>query len=390
MKGTQLAIACLFNLLAPSNAQPAPNAGPVNVPEQRSDGSPTLAHSVVTETTFVETSITAKRTSRSSTPITQTTTLSIIPTWTSNTIRSDFTSSDSTATTIPSVEAVSNASPAESPQAPTSGNGGDVSHRNLIIVLSTVLGSLTLILISLGTCLVVRYRKSKSPFSHRGASPIDDEEIASWRSPSYEHKQPILPAYPEPVQYASTIGVAHHHGWSWDSESPRQQQTSPKHAHKVSNSPSTIIPESPTSMARAPNSRTGLTDETKPGAEPYVATIKHQSSRLSKAPSHMRSKSRRSSISAKSVWSNHGHSTSNINLDFKPKERQGSYQLWYDPEDDSVGRELRNFDRSNHTNSPGTSVFDDTSAGGLSPRPASRPRFWESQAEDKEIGRAIA
>jgi hypothetical protein len=104
----------------------------------------------------------------------------------------------------------------------------------------------------------------------------------------------------------------------------------------------------------------------------------------------MRSKSRRSSISAKSVWSNHGHSTSNINLDFKPKERQSSYQLWYDPEDDSVGRELRNFERNSHTNSPGTSVFDDTSAGGLSPRPASRPRFWESQAEDKEIGRAIA
>lgn len=60
-------------------------------------------------------------------------------------------------------------------------------------------------------------------------------------------------------------------------------------------------------------------------------------------------------------------------MDFKQKE---AGPTWFDPEDENIGRELRNFDGNN--SSPSASVFDELSAGGLSPRPKSRLRMWES------------
>jgi hypothetical protein len=71
-------------------------------------------------------------------------------------------------------------------------------------------------------------------------------------------------------------------------------------------------------------------------------------------------------------------------MELKAKERSPT---WFDPEDDNVGRELRDFDHN--SNSPGTSIFDGLSAGGLSPRPKSRPRLWESEKE-QEHGRRLA
>jgi len=72
-------------------------------------------------------------------------------------------------------------------------------------------------------------------------------------------------------------------------------------------------------------------------------------------------------------------------MELKPKETSPT---WFDPEDDhSTGRELRDIDTSN--DSPGTSIFDGLSAGGLSPRPKSRPRLWETEKEH-EHGRTVA
>jgi hypothetical protein len=93
-------------------------------------------------------------------------------------------------------------------------------------------------------------------------------------------------------------------------------------------------------------------------------------------------------MSQKSIWSYNGPpSASNINVNYDHKSPRERQPTWYDPEDDNIGRELRDFDHN--SNSPGTSIFD-VAAGGLSPRPASRPRLWEREAQDKEIGRAIA
>lgn len=71
--------------------------------------------------------------------------------------------------------------------------------------------------------------------------------------------------------------------------------------------------------------------------------------------------------------------------DFMSKER---IPTWYDPERDSVAAYLRDMDQTN--SSPGTSVFDGLSAGGLSPRPKSRAQQRPWDIDEKEIGRAIA
>ncbi|RDL41929.1 uncharacterized protein BP5553_01908 [Venustampulla echinocandica] len=250
---------------------------------------------------------------------------------------------------------------------------GHISHKTLVIILSTVIGSVGIILVITALWLIHRYRRGKSPFSHRGASPIDDEEIASWRAPPEEPKLPILqPGRQQAGQDVDTIGLAHSPDWMWPSAPP---------AVRPRPSISTIIPNTPCT-ARAPNSRAGLTDEAIPGADPFIPPMKRQSSRLSKTPpGHARTKSRRSSMSGKSIWSYNGTTIGNV--ESKPRERT---HIWYDPENDNIGRELKDLDHA--SSSPGTSIFDGLAvAGGLSPRPASRPRL---SAEDKEIGRAIA
>ena len=68
--------------------------------------------------------------------------------------------------------------------------------------------------------------------------------------------------------------------------------------------------------------------------------------------------------------------------DSKAKERG---QAWFDPDDEAIGKALR--DTPPNSNSPGTSIFDGLSPGGLSPRPKPQPRPWE---DAKDIGRAIA
>lgn len=87
-------------------------------------------------------------------------------------------------------------------------------------------------------------------------------------------------------------------------------------------------------------------------------------------------------MSTKSVWSYNGTTIGNV--ESKPRERT---HIWYDPESDNIGRELKDLEHGGG-DSPDTSIFDGLAvAGGLSPRPASRPKL---SAEDKEIGRAIA
>jgi hypothetical protein len=144
------------------------------------------------------------------------------------------------------------------------------------------------------------------------------------------------------------------------------------------NSPANIQ-EPPAFIAKAPNSRVGLTDEAVPGADAFITPPKRRSSRLSKAPpGHARTKSGRSSISVKSTSNNGG----SVDLP-KPTVR---VPAWYDPDNESAGTGLGNTEYFN--TSPGTSVFDGLNAGGLSPRPKSKLQLktWD---DSLEIGRAI-
>jgi hypothetical protein len=247
-------------------------------------------------------------------------------------------------------------------------------HRTLIIVLSTVLGFVGLILIAAALFLVYRFGQGRSPFGHRSATPLDDDEIESWRGTVIEKKEPppIDPAMLN--RKGDSIQLTQSPGWTW---------TASPTSLRSALSPSTTVPDTPSFLAKAPNSRAGLTDETVPGADPFIPPMKRQSSRLSKAPpGHGRSKSRRSSMSAKSVWSYNG----GIGPNTDSRGTNDKIPMWFDPDDQAVGKELARMGRT--SSSPGTSIFDGVSVGGgLSPRPKSQGRPWEM---DKEIGRAIA
>ncbi|KAG4436452.1 hypothetical protein IFR05_008066 [Cadophora sp. M221] len=242
------------------------------------------------------------------------------------------------------------------------------SHQTLVIVLAVVLGAVGLILIGAIIFLLYRYRRDQLPFSHRGASPINDDEIASWRRTGQEQKLTI----PPPIHRPAIREVAAVHlnspGWTW-AASPSSIRTVSAHItdHQV--------------QTQAPNARAGLTDEVVPGADPFIAQPKRQNSRLSKLPpGHARSKSRRSSISAKSLWS--PDRTSN---DLKYQEQPHS--TWYAVDDAAASSHFRT---EHSSNSPGTSVFGEQITGGLSPRPERRTRPWEQEISREDIGRAIA
>ncbi|KAF4630099.1 hypothetical protein G7Y89_g8049 [Cudoniella acicularis] len=383
----QTLVACLLSLLLTAEAQPGPHGGvntpaPLAGPKKGLDSLSLATPPTAVTSTFTSRSTTELSSSGDSTIITQTTTLTTISHLTSASEGIIFTSfSTSIPTSTPSStddvtsepSSMSSMSIADVPYSSASIPSSDQSpsnHLTLIIVLSVVLGVVGILLIISTVFLTHRYCKGQSPFAHRGASPINDDEIASWRGPVLEQKQQVLPTQRPPGQDVSTIGLAQFPGWRWNS--------SPSNIQPVY-SPSTSTAESPS--FRAPNSRAGLTDETIPGAEPYIPPMKRQGSRLSKTPpGHSRTRSRRSSVSAKSMWSAGGNSV--VNIDWKPRERQPT---WYDPEDNNVGRELRDLDHA--SSSPGTSIFDELNAGGLSPRPASHSRPW---GIEKEIGRAIA
>lgn len=261
------------------------------------------------------------------------------------------------------------------PVSTTSHSGGMSSqHRRLIIILSSVLGSVGLVLIVAAIFLGCRYGKRRAPFRNRGTTPIDDEEIESWRISEQKQQSPIPDSKsPQTPRGASIDSIALRQSppWAWTG--------SPAALHSM-NSPANVQ-EPSAFIAKAPNSRIGLTDETVPGADAFIPPPKRQGSRLSKAPpGHARNKSGRSSISAKSVRSNHGGS---VDLP-KPTDKAPA---WYDPDNESVGTGLRDTEYTN--SSPATPVFDGLNAGGLSPRPKSKSQLgsWDSS---QEIGRAIA
>lgn len=392
-------IACLLSLVFLSSAQPgafaAAGPGPGPGPKKGVDPpNPATPQSSNSATVF-EASSTARTASSSAIPstsqiqpttipITQTTTVSYVPYESSSSseqsqipaiststiptraITDGYVGSTSISSSVPSISSVAMSS--------TDRSDSGISHRNLIVILSSVLGFVGLLLILSLAFLAFRYRRRQSPFAHRGASPINDEEIASWRGTVQEQKQQTPnPTQPPTIHDANTIGLAQSPpGWMW---APSPAVIQPAMSHTTS-----TIPDTPSFLAKAPNSRAGLTDETVPGADPFIPPVKRQSSRLSKAPpGHARTKSRRSSLSAKSMWS-----FKESSMELKAKERSPT---WFDPEDDNVGRELRDFDHN--SDSPGTSIFDGLSAGGLSPRPKSRPRLWESEKE-QEHGRRLA
>lgn len=185
---------------------------------------------------------------------------------------------------------------------------------------------------------------------------------------------------------SNTIQIAHSPGWTWTASPTSSRTRSTFYPSGFSG----YVPDTPTFLAQAPNARVGLTDEIMPGAEPFIKPAERHRSRLSKSGGHLRTKSRRSSISGRSMWS----IKSGNGGELKELRANDRVAAWYDPEDDFRIHQDYNH-RDYHDSSPMSfrEITPGPSPGpvtALSPRPPPRaayPSFWGS---DREIGLAIS
>lgn len=360
---------------ATDTSAPKPLGTPVKGPGGKKGATPSTASTTITLTPSVasSTSQTSQTSSSKSTTFSTTTnTIDVSSFMTSSSSISSPSNAASTSAIAAAAYSSMDSSTNPTSTAISSSSHGSDEHRTLIIVLSAVLGFVGLLLIAAALFLAYRFGQGRTPFGRRSATPLDDDEIESWRGTVIEQKQQPPPDPAMLNRQGNSIQLMSSPGWTW---------TASPTSLRSALSPSTTVPDTPAFLAKAPNSRAGLTDETVPGADPFIPPMKRQSSRLSKAPpGHSRSKSRRSSMSAKSVWSYNG----GLGPNSDSRGLNEKMPMWFDPEDQAVRKELSRTDRTTNS-SPAMSIFEGV-GGGLAPRPKSRARPWV----DKEIGRAIA
>ncbi|TQV95739.1 hypothetical protein IF1G_05568 [Cordyceps javanica] len=254
---------------------------------------------------------------------------------------------------------------------------GDIQivDRNLTIILASVIPGVAALLL----CGVLFYQiqRRRARLFRRGITPIGEEEIQSWKVDKDDEQSEVLEQ-----------GTSHHRGNSASSNKPAsiivyntpgrisedQQFNSTSPSYRIS----ADIPATPV-VARAPNARPGLTDDTIPGDDAFILQPKRQT-RLAKHP-------------PVSASSRHHRAWSTRSL-----SRGASHECWYGAEQDSTlprhstETSTRARSRSMHqasnnstaystpTKPPRASFDDEMFLGGLSPRPP---------VHKSEIGRAI-
>ncbi len=165
---------------------------------------------------------------------------------------------------------------------------GNTSNSTLVITLSTVLSVLFVAAIVFTVYLCSRRgRPGLGGLFNRGITPIGDDEIATWRlnrpdekdSDKYTTRSNHTPNASTSTR--KTTSVIQYHSAGRASE----DITSPI-ASSFKKSESFDLPQMPDSavLAVAPNARTGLTDETVPGDEPFLPSPRRNPSRLQKYP----------------------------------------------------------------------------------------------------------
>lgn len=259
---------------------------------------------------------------------------------------------------------------------------GRVSTRALIIILTTIIPSA--LLIALAAALCCRARRRRARLFKRGITPIDDEEIQSWkvdrrasekpsenetthdqqsRTGSYQGHRPSasLGSIPKPAGVIIYHNSLHH--------SSRLSEDRPMMPPTPSQD-SMDLPPVPV-LARAPNSRPGLTDETVQGEDAFISQPKRHTARLAKSPPsplHARSKSTRATISPRDSW--YGQS---VDHHLPPRRSADTFF----PTTQLADRDVY----SSHSTPPRRgSTDEDILLSGLSPRPL---------IHKSEIGRAI-
>jgi hypothetical protein len=163
------------------------------------------------------------------------------------------------------------------------------------VVLATTIPILAIGIFALALCCSARKRRSS--FLRRGVTPIDDEEIATWRIDRSDEKELIIETKGGHVANNSVSSIQ-----KPPSVIVYQQPT--QNRGRLSEDRSPLSPlalnpprssmDAPASavLARAPNSRPGLTDEAVQGDEAFIPQAKRQSPRhpkpLPESPRHAR------------------------------------------------------------------------------------------------------
>ena len=169
--------------------------------------------------------------------------------------------------------------------------GHDTDNKTLVITLSSILSVLFV-----ATVVITAYycsRRARRPrlgaLFRRGITPIGDDEIATWRlnrpedrdEEKYTIRSSHTPNASTSTRKAPSV-IQYPNGGR-----PSEEVTSPI-APSFKRSASFDLPRMPESavLAVAPNARTGLTDDTVPGDEPFIPSSPRRttSSRLHKYP----------------------------------------------------------------------------------------------------------
>ncbi|KAK0703752.1 hypothetical protein B0T26DRAFT_658736 [Lasiosphaeria miniovina] len=308
------------------------------------------------------------------------------------------------------------------------------SNRTLVITLSSVLSVVGALMIVAAVLICWRYwQRRRLHFFARGISPIDDDEIATWKVPRSEkveypggdtdgeaaaaaggttaaaaagtgsgHRESGSPSHgkhastssakkpPSVIVYSNALGQGYR--VSSDEGSPRSfvhNSTRVSYTGGRKLSLDKALPQTPI-QARAPNARAGLTDEAIPGDEPFLPSPKRQTSRLSKLPPtflsqhrraashhhHLRTRSSRSSTRS---FAGYERSAAGSDMELSPRHSHDAY-----PTHSGHSRVY-----SSSSIPPRLSFGDEGVFGGsLSSPSASRPWFRDEFHGDN-IGRAI-
>ena len=252
-------------------------------------------------------------------------------------------------------------------------------NQIIIIVLAT---AIPLSILAVLAFLIRRRTQRRRFLFNRGITPIDDEEIESWKINRRDEKKLVIERTASHVpaqtqhQQSNSVGsvrkppsvIIYQHSHARLSDELVTSPRSLYHKRSVDMPPAQVL-------ARAPNSRPGLTDETIQGDDAYIPPLRRQQSRLAKlpptSPRHGRTRSSRSMSVASQQW--YGHFT-----DFPfTTPRQSSEYLPRANRSLDLRRQSRKHSQSHP---PRMSFDDEVFLGGLSPRPLIRK---------SEIGRAI-
>ena len=270
---------------------------------------------------------------------------------------------------------------------PNTPNGGNASsglsnNRTLIITLSIVL-SVVAFLIVLATILVCyRIKKGRLPFIARGISPIGDEEIESWKRSAAHEKYTSAPTTAGTRPPSSTVSTRKPPSvivYQNAASTAGAPELSPKSIHTVNKS--IDLPQAAV-LARAPNSRPGLTDDTVEGDQAFIPTPKRQHSRLSKSYRHVRSRSSQSSMRGAGFRPRSG---SEGQWPGSSPRASNEYAYYYPRTSHSYDRKHARI-YSDSSNPPRASFDDEFFMGALSPRPL-LPKG--NPTPESQIGRAI-